>query len=241
MSDVGDDGKRRWKGPKSDDSSDKTRSRSFATKQKINKGDRKKSSRTWIERQLNDPYVRLAKEAGYRSRAAFKLIDLDERFGLFKRDARVVDLGCAPGGWTQIAIARGSEKVVGIDLLKTDVIADAHLVEGDINDPAAVAAMMSALNGAPTLVLSDMAAATTGHKQTDHVRTVALAETAARFAVEHLAQGGAFCSKVFQGGAQGELLQMLQENFKEVRHWKPPSSRSESPEIFVVAKGFGGA
>ena len=233
-----DDGKRRWKGPTAEDA-ERVKERTFATKQKVKKGGiKKKSSRVWIERQLSDPYVRRAMEAGWRARAAYKLLELDERFGLLTPKMRVVDLGCAPGSWTQVAQARGAAKVVGIDLLEVEPIEDAHLIVGDVNDPEAIAEMMSALEGAPTLVLSDMAAATTGHKQTDHLRTVQLAEMAAQFAIENLEVGGDFCTKVFQGGAQGELKSLLDANFREVRSWNPPASRKQSPEMFAIAKGF---
>ena len=232
------DGKRRWKGPSAKDA-ERARERTFSIKQRVKKGGiTKKSSRAWIERQLSDPYVRRAKEAGWRARAAFKLIELDERFKLLGPKKRVVDLGCAPGSWTQVAIARGATNVVGIDLLAVEPVADAHLIVGDVNDPVAMQEMTSALEGPPNLVLSDMAAATTGHKQTDHLRTVQLAEMAAQFAIDHLAQGGDFCTKVFQGGAQGELKSMLDENFADVRYWKPPASRSGSPELFAIARGF---
>ncbi len=238
MSSGDDDGKRRWRGPSEEDAKI-ARERTFKTKQKIKKGGiTKKSSRAWIERQLNDPYVRRAQEAGWRARAAFKLIEIDERFGLLKKGARIVDLGCAPGSWTQVAISKGAAAVVGIDLLTVEPIAEAHLIQGDVNDPVAMEEMMGHLNGRPTLVLSDMAAATTGHKQTDHLRTVQLAEMAAHFAVENLEQGGSFCTKIFQGGAQGDLKTLLDENFSEVRYWKPPASRSGSPEMFAIAKGF---
>ncbi len=233
------DGKRRWKGPNATDA-ERVREKTFSTKKKIKKGGiTKKSSRAWIERQLNDPYVRRAQEAGWRARAAYKLLELDEKFGLLKNTQRVVDLGCAPGSWTQVLMQKyGAHYVVGIDLLPVDPIAGAHLIEGDVNDPEAMAEMMSVLQGKPTLVLSDMAAATTGHKQTDHVRTVQLAEMAVQFAIDNLEVGGNFCTKVFQGGAQGELKALMDANFAEVKYWKPPSSRAGSPEMFAVALGF---
>ena len=238
MSTNNKDNRRRWKGPSAEDAN-KARERTFTTKQKIHKGGiSKKSSRAWIERQLNDPYVRRAQEAGWRARAAYKLLEIDERFSLLKKDQKVVDLGCAPGSWTQVAIAKGAQSVVGIDLLPVDPIAEAHLIEGDVNDPAAMAEMMAALDGRPTLVLSDMAAATTGHRQTDHLRTIQLAELAAQFAIDNLERGGSFCTKVFQGGAQGELKTMLDDNFQTVKYWKPPASRSGSPEMFAIAQGF---
>ena len=200
----------------------------------------KESSKRWIERQLQDPYVRQAKSAGYRSRAAFKLLEIDEKAGLLRAGQRVVDLGAAPGGWVQVALEKGAADVVGIDLLAIDPIPGAHLVEGDINDAAAVAEMMTGLDGPPDLVLSDMAANTTGHRSTDHLRTVALMEMAVDFAVTHLAAGGHFCSKVFQGGATKDVLDTLKARFESVKHIKPPASRAGSPEIYVVAKGFRG-
>lgn len=233
-----DDGRRRWKGPSEKDAS-RAKERTFATKQKVRKGGiKKKSSRAWVERQLSDPYVRRAQEAGYRARAAFKLIEINDRFGVLRRGQRIVDLGCAPGSWTQVALEQGAVEVVGIDLLEVEPIAEAELLVGDINDPDAIAQLLEKLTGAPDLVLSDMAAATTGHKQTDHLRTVQLAEMAAKFAVEHLSPGGHFVTKVFQGGAQGELKDLLDSSFRDVRYWKPPASRSSSPEMFAIAKGF---
>ena len=235
---TGDDGKRRWKGP-SDADRERVRERTFSTKKKIKKGGvHKKSSRAWIERQLSDPYVRRALEAGWRARAAYKLLEIDEKFGLLKRGQKIVDLGCAPGSWTQVAMAAGAAQVVGVDLLEVDPVAGAHLIVGDINNPADVERMMEALEGQPSLVLSDMAADTVGHRQTDHMRTVQLAEMAAHFAIAHLVPGGDFCAKVFQGGAQGELKALLDANFSEVRYWKPPASRSGSPEMFAIAKGL---
>lgn len=206
---------------------------------------RRPSSTQWLERQLNDPYVAEAKRLGYRSRAAFKLIQLDQRFGLFKGVHRVADLGCAPGGWTQIAAARvgaasGKGVVVGIDLLPTPAIPGATLLQGDFRDSASTAAIAAALAGAADLVLSDMAAPTTGHAATDHLRIVALAEEALAFAQSVLRPGGTFVAKVFQGGATGALLAALKRDFAEVRHAKPAASRAESAETYVVAKGFRG-
>ena len=231
--------KRRWKGPSEEDL-EKVKERTFSTKQKVRKGGvKKKSSRAWVERQLSDPYVRRAKEAGWRARAAYKLIELDQKFNLLKPGSSVVDLGCAPGSWIQIALSRKVAEVAGIDLLETAPIQGAHLVVGDINDPSDVLEMMKGLTQRPSLVLSDMAAATTGHKPTDHLRTIQLAEMAATFAIENLSPGGDFCAKVFQGGAQGELKALLDANFRDVKYWKPPASRPESPEMFTIAKGFG--
>ena len=198
------------------------------------------SSTRWLQRQLNDPYVKRAKDEGYRGRAAFKILELDEKYRFLVPGARVVDLGCAPGGWIQVCQRRGVSEIVGIDLLAVDPIPEAHIVQGDINEAEDVAKMMEGLSGPPDLILSDMAANTTGHKQTDSLRTAALAETALWFASEHLVQGGNFCSKVFQGGATPELLGDLKRMFKTVKHVKPPASRAGSPELFVVALGFRG-
>ncbi|MGD2132404.1 MAG: RlmE family RNA methyltransferase [Maricaulaceae bacterium] len=201
---------------------------------------RKLSSTLWLKRQLNDPYVERAKAAGYRSRAAFKLIGLDDKFRLLKKDARVVDLGTAPGGWIQVALERGASKVVGVDLLSMEPITGAELIEGDFTEPEIVERVRAAIDGRADLVLSDMAANTTGHRATDHLRVVALVEAAADFAEEVLAPGGAFVAKVFQGGAEGDLLARLKTSFEKVRHAKPPASRPESPETYLVATGFRG-
>lgn len=200
------------------------------------------SSTRWLARQLNDPYVRRAKAEGYRSRAAYKLIELDEKFALLKRVSAVVDLGVAPGGWAQV-VRRIAPKaaLVGIDLLPTEPMDGATFLEMDFMDDAAPERLMAALGGrSPDLVLSDMAANTVGHPQTDHLRTIRLAEAAAQFAIEVLNPGGAFVCKVFQGGTDRTLLTLLKQNFATVRHGKPPSSRKGSPELFVVAQGFKG-
>ncbi len=199
---------------------------------------RKISSKLWIERQINDPYVKEAKIKGYRSRAAFKLEELDEKFSLIKKNALIVDLGCAPGGWVQIALKRGARHVVGIDILPVDVVAGADLIEMDFMDERAPDTIKNLLGGAPDLVMSDLAANTTGHRNTDHLKTVALVEAAADFAMDVLTPGGAFITKVFQGGAEGRLLKTLKHNFKTVKHAKPKSSRSGSPEMYLVALGF---
>jgi len=212
----------------------------MANKEKVRKKTLSKSSREWVDRQLRDPYVRRAQEEGYRARAAYKLKEIDEKFHVLKRGARVIDLGSAPGGWLQVVSEHGASKMVGIDLLPVDPVAGAVIFLGDINEPGMTDKLVAALGEKPTLVLSDMAANTVGHKQTDHVRTVGLAEMAAQFAVDNLVKGGTFVAKVFQGGAQGELLALLKANFDDVRHWKPPASRSESPETFVIARGFRG-
>ncbi len=204
---------------------------------------RKPSSTEWLERQLNDPFVAEARRLGYRSRAAFKLIQLDTRFHLLAPGRCVVDLGCAPGGWSQIAAqhvgaASGRGKVVGVDLLATDAIAGASLLTGDFRDPATALRIREALGGPADLVLSDMAAPATGHAATDHLRIVALAEDAFMFAGTILKPGGIFVAKVFQGGTEGALLAALKRAFAEVRHAKPAASRAESAETYVVAKGF---
>ncbi len=201
---------------------------------------RKPSSTEWLARQLNDPFVAEARRLGYRSRAAFKLIQLDTRFHLLMPGRRVVDLGCAPGGWTQVAVERGRGKVVGIDLLATDPIPGASLLTGDFRDPGAAERIRDVLGGPADLVLSDMAAPATGHAATDHLRIVALAEEAFAFAATILKPGGAFVAKVFQGGTEGALLADLKRAFAEVRHAKPAASRAESAETYVVAKGFRG-
>jgi 23S rRNA (uridine2552-2'-O)-methyltransferase len=204
---------------------------------------RKPSSTEWLSRQLNDPYVVEAKRLGYRSRAAFKLIQLDQRFHLLVTGRCVVDLGCAPGGWTQVAAARvgARGKIVGLDLNPTEPLPGATLLAGDFRDPATADAIRDALGGPADLVLSDMAAPATGHAATDHLRIVALAEDAFAFATTILKPGGGFIAKVFQGGTEGALLAALKHAFTEVRHAKPAASRAESAETYVVAKGFRGA
>src|SRR5580704_9829976 len=203
---------------------------------------RKPSSTEWLTRQLNDPYVAEARRQGYRSRAAFKLQQLDQRFHLLSRGLRIVDLGCAPGGWSQVAaeVAGPAGAVVGIDLSATDSLPGATLIHGDFRDEATVAEIRAALGGPADLVLSDMAAPATGHAPTDHLRVVALAEDAFALAATLLKPGGAFVAKVFQGGAEGALLAALKKSFTELRHAKPAASRAESAETYVVAKGFRG-
>jgi 23S rRNA (uridine2552-2'-O)-methyltransferase len=203
---------------------------------------RKPSSTDWLTRQLNDPYVAEAHRVGYRSRAAFKLEQLNERFHLLARGTRVVDLGCAPGGWSQVAARAVGPRgvVVGVDLTPTDSLPGATLIQGDFRDEATQAAIRAALGGPADLVLSDMAAPATGHAPTDHLRVVALAEEAFALAQTLLRPGGAFVAKVFQGGAEGELLAALKKSFAELRHAKPAASRAESAETYVVAKGFRG-
>ena len=202
---------------------------------------RKVSSTRWIERQLNDPYVRRAKAEGYRSRAAYKLMEIEEKFPLVKKAKAIVDLGVAPGGWTQV-VRRINPKaaIVGIDLLPTDPIDGAILLEMDFMDDAAPNRLIEELGQAPDLIISDMAANTVGHQQTDHLRTMGLVEAAAHFAIETLVEGGSFIAKVFAGGTDRELLTMLKQNFKSVKHAKPPASRKGSPEVYVIAQGFKG-
>ena len=199
------------------------------------------SSVRWLERQLNDPYVKQAKAEGYRSRAAYKLIELDDRFGLVKGSKRVVDLGIAPGGWSQVVRKRAPKAAVaGIDLLETEPIEGVTILQMDFMADEAPGALAEALGGAPDLVLSDMAANTVGHKQTDHLRTMGLVETAAQFAIETLEEGGAFVSKVLAGGTDTDLLALLKRHFRTVKHAKPPASRKGSSECYVVAQRFKG-
>ncbi len=223
--------KRRWTGKPKNGSGGE---RQMAQRVKNKKLD--ESSRNWVKRQLNDPYVARARAEGYRARAAYKLIELDEEFAILKRGARVIDLGAAPGGWAQVADKRGC-KVVGIDLLPIDPLPGVTFLEMDFLAPEAPDALIAALGGAPDIVLSDMAANTTGHTKTDQIRTGALAEAAAEFAMEHLAEGGTFVTKAFQGGLDSALLARLKQNFTTVRHAKPKASRPESPEVYVVAQG----
>ncbi len=201
---------------------------------------RKASSQRWLTRQLNDPYVRAAKTRGYRSRAAFKLIELDDKFHVLTKGARVLDLGAAPGGWTQVAAERAGPagRIVGADILEIAPIAGATLLVADLLAAGTAERLQEALGGPADVVLSDMAAATTGHRATDHLRTVALMEAALELAEQVLKPGGAFVGKLFQGGASGELLARLKRDFREVKHVKPPASRAESVELYLVAKGF---
>jgi 23S rRNA (uridine2552-2'-O)-methyltransferase len=198
------------------------------------------ASQRWLARQLNDPYVAGARQQGWRSRAAFKLLQLDERFHLVRRGARVLDLGAAPGGWTQVALERGASAVVGVDLLPIDPVRGAAFVQGDFTEPEMPARLSAMLGGPADLVLSDMAPNTTGHAATDHLRIMALAELALHFALEALADGGGFVAKVFQGGSERLMLEQMKRRFAMVRHAKPPASRKESSELYVVATGFRG-
>jgi 23S rRNA (uridine2552-2'-O)-methyltransferase len=196
------------------------------------------SSQAWLERQLNDPFVAEARARGYRSRAAFKLIEIDDRFRLLRKGARVIDLGCAPGGWIQVALERGARSVAGVDLLPVDPLPPACLVQMDFTDPACGPRLVELIGGPPDVVLSDMAPNTIGHKQTDHLRIIGLIEAAAQFAIETLSPGGAFVTKAFQGGETAELLRLLRAHFTEVRHVKPKASRAESSEVYLVATGL---
>ena len=202
--------------------------------------ERTPSSQAWLERQINDPFVTEAKAKGYRSRAAFKLSEIDDRFGLIRRGCRVVDLGCAPGGWVQIALERGAGRVVGVDLLAMEPLPPATIHQGDFTDPACGPLLIGLLGGAPDLILCDMAPNTTGHRQTDHLRIVGLIEAAVDFAVEVLKPGGAFVSKAFQGGETSALLALLKRDFAEVWHIKPKASRAGSSELYLMATGFRG-
>lgn len=199
------------------------------------------SSNRWLSRQLNDPYVKQAKAEGYRSRAAYKLVELDEKFGILKSAKRVIDLGVAPGGWAQVVRKkRPQATVVGIDLLPTEPIEGATLLQMDFMADSAPVELIEALGGRADLVLSDMAANTVGHKATDHLRTMGLVEAAAWFAVENLEPGGAFVAKVFAGGTDAEILALLKRHFRTVKHAKPPASRKDSSEWYVIAQGFKG-
>ena len=202
---------------------------------------RKPSSTRWLERQLNDPYVRRAKAENYRSRAAFKLIELDERFGLLKGARAVVDLGIAPGGWSQVVRRKVPQgRVVGIDLLPTDPIDGVTILQMDFMDETAPDRLKEALGGEADLVLSDMAANTVGHQQTDHLRTMALVEAGLLFATEVLRPGGAYVAKVLAGGADNQLVAQMKRHFTTVKHAKPPASRKDSSEWYVIAQGFKG-
>jgi 23S rRNA (uridine2552-2'-O)-methyltransferase len=227
---------RRWKG-KGEASGNKRRK--LTRRVKTARG-RKTSSNRWLQRQLNDVYVQRAKEDGYRGRAAYKLKEIDERFSLIRRGMRVVDLGAAPGGWAQVAVQSGVAQVVGIDLLPIEPFTGAQFLEMDFTEETAQDAVRELLQASPDLVLSDMAANTTGHAATDHLRIVALVELAVYFAIDTLKPGGHFIAKVFQGGSEGDLLRLLKANFEDVRHFKPDASRSESAETYVIARRFKG-
>lgn len=204
---------------------------------------RSHSSQLWLERQLNDPYVKRAREMGYRSRAAFKLAEMDERYKFLKSGQKLVDLGCAPGGWCQIAAAKigldkGKGRIVGIDLLPVDPIPHVELIQLDFMADEAPALLTEKLGGKADGVMSDMAANTTGHKKTDHLRIIGLAEAALEFANDVLAPGGFFLAKLFQGGDTAGLLAQLKRDFAQVRNIKPAASRADSSELYVLATGF---
>ena len=202
---------------------------------------RTSQSARWLERQLNDPYVARARAEGWRARSAYKLLELHEQFGLIPKFGRVVDLGAAPGGWSQVVARHGAQAIVGIDLLPMDPLEGVTLIQGDFLEPGMDQHVLDLLGGPPNLVMSDMAANTVGHRKTDHLRTAALSEAAAHFAMATLAPGGNFVTKMFQGGTETGILTALKQSFREVRHAKPPSSRAESVELFVVALGFKGS
>ncbi len=229
-----------------DRSSKKTGNHMLVERVKTARG-RKPSSTRWLQRQLNDPYVIEARRQGYRSRAAFKLVELDDRFHFLKPGVRVVDLGAAPGGWTQVAVERVKAlapqggRVVGIDILPWDPVPGATVLTHDFLDDAAPDMLKEALDGPADVVLSDMAAPTTGHAATDHLRIIGMVEVALDFAFQVLAPNGCFVAKVFQGGTEKTLLDTLKRNFSTVRHAKPPASRAESAETYVVAMGFRGS
>lgn len=200
---------------------------------------RKISSIKWIERQLTDPYVQKARKEGYRSRAAYKLLEIDEKTHILKKGQIVVDLGAAPGGWCQVAVQRGCKHVVAIDLLEMDEIPGVTFFQMDFMDDDAPEVLVNALGGEQAdVVMSDIAHNTVGHRNTDHNKIMALVETAYDFAIEVLKPNGVFLAKVFQGGTEGELLTRMKKDFKTVKHIKPPASRKESPETYVIAQGF---
>lgn len=213
--------------------------------QKVKKGKLKASSRRWLERHINDPYVQRAKLEGYRARAAFKLLEIDEKHHILDGARRIIDLGAAPGSWSQIAAkvtnsTDADPRVAAIDFLELDPLPGVRILQMDFLDDDAPEKLIEAVGGTPNLVISDMAAPTTGHRQTDHIRTMHLCEVAAHFAIEVLAEGGHFLAKTFQGGTERELLNLLKQNFKQVIHVKPGASRAESVEMFLLAKGFKG-
>ena len=210
------------------------------SKVKTAKG-RKTSSTRWLKRQLNDPYITQAEKEGYRSRAAYKILEIDEKLGgILKPGMKIVDLGAAPGGWCQVCVQKGCDKIVAIDLLEMESMAGVDFIQMDFMDDAAPDILKEMLDGQADIVLSDMAPNTTGHKQTDHLRIMAVVEAAAYFAAEILKPGGVFVAKVFQGGAQNTLLADMKKDYETIKHIKPPASRKESSEQYLVATGFKG-
>lgn len=202
--------------------------------------DRTPSQQAWLNRQINDPFSAKARAHGYRSRAAYKLTELDDKLRLLKPGVRVIDLGLAPGGWTQVAIERGVTNIVGVDLLPVDPLPPAHILEMDFTDPECAPRLLELLGGPPDLVMSDMAPNTVGHRRTDHLRIMGLIEIAAHFAISVLKPGGAFISKAFQGGETHEIIGDLKRHFTDVKHIKPKASRADSSEVYLVATGFKG-
>lgn len=217
----------------------KTGARGASVRVKSARG-RKVSSTRWLQRQLNDPYVADAKRAGYRSRSAWKLCQLDDQLKFLRSGSRILDLGAAPGGWSQVVVERCGRRdaVIAVDILPMDPITGAKILQLDMTDVGSTEIILKEADGKVDVVLSDMAAATTGHRQTDHIRTMALCEIAADVARDILVVGGMMIVKVFQGGAEGQLLSDLKQSFEKVRHVKPPASRKESPETYLVAEGF---
>lgn len=202
--------------------------------------DRTPSQQAWLNRQINDPFAAKARAHGYRSRAAYKLSEIDDKLRLLKPGVRVLDLGLAPGGWTQVAVERGVTHIVGVDLLPVDPIPPAHILEMDFTDPECGPQLIELLGGPPDVVLSDMAPNTVGHRATDHLRIVGLIEAAADFAISVLKPGGVFIAKAFQGGETHEVIGLLKRNFADVKNFKPKASRADSSELYLVATGFKG-
>jgi len=198
------------------------------------------SQQAWLERQINDPFSAAARSHGYRSRAAYKLTEIDDRLRLLRPGVRVIDLGLAPGGWTQVAIERGVTHIAGVDLLPVDALPPAQILQMDFTDPACGPELIERLGGAPDVVLSDMAPNTVGHRETDHLRIIGLIEAAAEFAIQVLRPGGAFVTKAFQGGETASLILGLKAHFTDVRHLKPKASRADSSEVYIAATGFKG-
>ncbi|WP_304164715.1 RlmE family RNA methyltransferase [Phenylobacterium aquaticum] len=198
------------------------------------------SSQAWLSRQVNDPFSAKARAHGYRSRAAYKVSELDDKLKVLKPGARVIDLGLAPGGWTQVAIERGVTHIVGVDLLPVDPMPPAHIVQMDFTDPACGPLLIQLLGGPPDVVMSDMAPNTVGHRRTDHLRIMGLIEIAAEFSIGVLKPGGVFIAKAFQGGETAPVMTILKQNFSDVRNLKPKASRADSSEVYLVATGFKG-